>query len=144
MSSAGQQLVAGRIPGEQIARQDATSDSATFTGTEVELQTVTAAVVSGRTYKIVYDWGCEITIDGSVRSQVRLDTVSGTIIGIRDTAVDASTTVNSCRVETFWTATSTTSQTFSGTGRVTGGGGTANRNADATFPSFMYVEYVSG
>jgi hypothetical protein len=46
--------VAGRIPGQEIAQTELVADSSNFTTTETTVISVTAPVVAGRTYKIVF------------------------------------------------------------------------------------------
>lgn len=144
MSSAGFELVAGRIPGEEIARTTVTSDSSTFTTTETLMASVTAALVSGRVYKIVFDAAFEITVDGVLRVSIHEDNVSGTVLNLRDCNIDNSGTATGGFVQAYYTAVSTANKTFVATGDVLVGGGTANLNAAATFPTYLYVEYVSG
>lgn len=143
-STAGFQLVAGRIPGERIATTTVTADSAGFTTTETSLATVTAALVSGRVYRVVWVPAWEITADGPVRATIREDNVSGTVLGLRDTWVDNSGTATGGYVEVLYTAVSSANKTFAGTGDVLAGGGTCNLNAATTFPTYLYVDYISG
>lgn len=143
-STAGFQLVAGRIPGERIATSTMTSDSSTFTTALTQVATVTAALVSGRTYKVVGHLGFEITVDGVLRGQIRENNISGTDLQIRDFVVDSSGSVNGMHIEAEYTAVATGNKTFVIGGDVLVGGGTCNLNASSTFPSYMYVEYISG
>ena len=131
-------------PGQRIATSIVTSPSAGFTTTEVQLMTVVAALVEGFRYKIVFDPAFDITVSGVVRSVIREDTVSGTILQIRDHNLNSAGGAESGRVEAEFTAVATGDKTFSGNGDVLSGGGTANLNAGATFPSYMYVDYISG
>lgn len=144
MPSAGDPVQDGRIPGQRIATQVETIDSTTFTGVETQVTSVTASLVSGRTYRVVADIGFEITVDGVLRAQVHEDSTSGTVLQIRDTVIDNSGTAQSMHAETQYTATTTANKTFVVTGDVRTGGGTANMNAGSTFPSYLYIDYVSG
>jgi hypothetical protein len=143
-STGGFQLVAGRIPGERIATSTITSDSSTFTTSEVQVATVTAPLVTGRLYKVVFNGAYEITADGVLRSSIRENNTSGTVVQLRDISIDNSGSATGAYVEGYYTAVSTADKTFVTTGDVLVGGGTANLNASATFPAYMYVEYISG
>lgn len=145
-TSAGQLLVAGRIPGEEIAVTEVTADSAGFTTTAIELASVTAPVVNGRTYWVIYDMAVQSSVAGDVaRLSIHEDTISGTELQIRhhplpDTAATASNSISRAR----FTATATANKTFALRGVRQDGTGTLNVNAASNFPSFMWVEYVEG
>lgn len=133
-----------RFPGQRIETTTITTDSATFTTTETSLATVTPFLVTGRTYRIIWIPAFEITIDGIIRATIREDTISGTIINLRDVWADNTGTATGVYVEGLYTAVATGDKTFVGSGDVLSGGGTANLNAAAIFPSYFYVEYLSG
>lgn len=143
-SSAGQKLVAGRIPGERIATETITSDSTTFTVTETQIASVTASVVSGRKYRVVFDGGVESTASGVIRGRLKEDDINGTVIQTRDVKVETAGSAFNLRLETEYTADATENKTFVVGGDTLSGGGTSNVNANTTAPSLFYVEYVEG
>ncbi|HEX6682425.1 MAG TPA: hypothetical protein VF062_06495 [Candidatus Limnocylindrales bacterium] len=145
MSSAGQLLIAGRIPGERIQTTVITADSATFTTTEIVVATGTAApLVAGRIYMVVFDAGFQTTVDGILRVMIREDNLAGTSIQIRDFFIDNTGTASAARVEVEFEAQATGNKVFVATGDMLSGGGTANLNASGTLPSYLYVDYVRG
>lgn len=146
MSSAGQQLVAGRIPGERIATATVTSNSANIASTtEVQVASVTAALVSGRTYRVT----AAIKADSSVAAdtsdvRIREDNSTGTEmqlgrIDIKDAAGRWPITL-----EAEYTAVSTGNKTFSVTMNRATGTGNVILIASSTVPGFAYVDYIRG
>lgn len=146
MSSAGQQLVAGRIPGERIATTRTTADSATFTTTTTAVMTVVAPLVTGRTYwvRAVYRWQSTVAGD-NVTGAIREDSVTGTIIQTNVSNVQLTGSLISMQVmETQFTAVSTGNKTFILAGVRFTGSGTINLDASSPSPSFLYVDYIEG
>ena len=147
MSSAGFQLVAGRVPNERIATTEATSDSSTFTGTEVELMSVTAALVSGRTYRLTFDgqFGSSVAGD-NVAARLRRDDAS-TGATLRRTNVEVHI-VSALGVPLVmsaeYPATATENKTFYLTASRTAGTGNCRLEGDAGNPSYLYVDYIRG
>jgi hypothetical protein len=146
MSSAGQLLVAGRIPGERIATTVVTADSAGFTTTEVVVATVTAPLVSGRTYRLraVPKWESDVA-DDRINARLREDSVTGTIMQSDNVRILVVSSLGWGGVlEVEYTATATADKTFVLTGQRAGGTGTCKLGAGATRPVYLYVEYLSG
>lgn len=144
MSSAGFQLVAGRIPGERIATEVLTSASSTFTA-ETQIHTVTAALVSGRTYSVTMITGILSTVAGdNVDTRIREDNTSGTILQqVRKDLL--ATNITECIVlYAEYTAVATGNKTFVGTAARQAGTGNLSRNSGVNTPSYLFVEYVSG
>lgn len=146
MSSAGQRLVAGRIPGEEIALTTSTSDSGTWTTTETLADTVTAPVVSGRIYKIVWWGGVATTVAGdTVTIRMREDNITGTILSERNHYLPTSSSGGFALYhEGRYTADATENKTFVIGGVRNGGTGTHHADGTATRIRLLYVEYVSG
>lgn len=145
MVQAGQRLVAGRIPGERIATDVSTSDSSDFTDTEIEVQSVTAALVEGRTYTVVLDTSISgDTVDDEVGVRIREDAVSGSFVQNRRSYVSSSTSSfgDYVRVQGEYTATSTGDKTFIATATRISGAGTSSRHGSSSSPSYMYVDYI--
>jgi hypothetical protein len=146
LSSSGQQLVAGRVPGERIGTTTRTSDSSGFTTTETLIDTVTVSVVSGRTYRVTWHSSLSSTVAGDdVLARIREDSgTSGTQLSY--VQVDSTSTSNRwpADVETEFTASSTGSKTFSGTMQRTAGSGTITVKSAATSPTYLYVDYIRG
>jgi hypothetical protein len=145
-SSAGFQLAAGRIPGELIASSAAVSDSANFTTTETVVLTVTAALVSGRTYSVWAGPTFHSTVDGDVvHSQMRQDNVSGTVMDRTDDYIRVTaTTIDKTILFALYTATTTGNKTFVVTGDRVSGSGNCRLEADTIRPAYMLVRYETG
>lgn len=144
MSSAGQQLVAGRIPGERIATSIETSDSADFTGTAIEIQSVTAALVAGRVYRVRTVQGYAATSDDNgVQVQLLEDSTSGTEFA-RAGGVLLSIGTYTIVAEGEFTAASTANKTFVAVASRAQGTGNCRLEAAAGRPAFMYVDYIRG
>lgn len=148
MSSAGQQLIAGRIPGERIATATETADSPTFTTTETTLISVTAALVDGRTYRVRASVNFSSTVDNDdLRARIREDSSTGTIMQQRSwelTVDDQETTGVGGEPEAEYTATATSNKTFVLTGERLAGTGNCKLDAISTKPSYLYVDYIRG
>lgn len=147
MSSAGQQLVAGRIPGERIATASRTSASSAIGGTETQIDSITAALVSGRTYRVTWDVSYTVSATASTDhffARIREDNTSGT--QLQGCRLSATTTAQSYRqhVECEYTAVATGNKTFSLTFIRTAGAGTVTSHAAATNPTYAYVDYIRG
>ena len=144
-ATAGQIAEAGRIPGERIATTIVTSNSSTFTTVETQVASVSASLVSGRTYRVVFDGAIDSTAsDDVIRTRIREDNTTGTTLQTRDSMPTISgATVQSIRAEAEYTATSTASKTFIATAvRQVSGGGTLNLAAAAGFPTYLYVDFI--
>lgn len=146
MALAGETAVAGKIPGERIATEITTSDSATFTTTETEVMTVTAPVVSGRTYAVwfIARWGSDTTGD-RVLARLREDDANGTLLGIGQVEIGDFTSAlgfGPIVIYAEYTATATGDKTFSGTGDLNAGSGPCWMDAVSGAPAFMFVDYI--
>lgn len=144
-STGGFQLVAGRIPGERIQTSTITADTATITTTETEVGTITAALVSGRKYRVVMDFGFTVSVATDHHfARIREDNSAGTQIqGRRLTGATTAQTYYG-RLETEYTAVSTGNKTFSATFVRTAGTGNIKLSANANSPTLIYVDYISG
>lgn len=145
-SSAGQQLTAGRVPGERIATTTETSDSSTFTTTETELLSATAALVSGRTYRVRGVFNLESsTGSDEVRVRLREDDTSGTLLQSGDREVPTSSSFGYLTLmESEYTASATGDKTFVITGVRSSGSGTDKRGSSSARPAYLYVDYIEG
>jgi hypothetical protein len=148
MSSAGQQLVAGRIPGELIGvATPVTSDSSTFTTTETEVASRQVPLVSGRTYRVKFTGGWNSTVLGdAVTVRLREDSSSGNLL---DSGTLLTTLVSASRgakgpLEAPYTATATGDKTFKVTGQREAGTGQCRMAAATSRPAIFEVLYVSG
>jgi hypothetical protein len=146
VSSAGQLLVAGRIPGEEIASTEVTADSSTFTTTETTVISVTAPVVAGRTYRIVFDGhGNSSTGTDAITFRIRDTDANGTERQTDRCNITGSTTSGaSSHMERKITATGTENRTWVVTGVRVGAGGNCFLEASGTRPTYLTVYYVSG
>src|SRR5690606_9229097 len=137
----------GGIPGELIASSQVTADSATFTTTETTVLSVTAPLVSGRTYRVAFYGKFATTVAGDIGvARMREDSSTGP--ERQSDFLDfnkASTTIGySCYMEFEYTASSTGNKTFVVTGVRNVGSGTLRLEAASNRPSYLRVEYVSG
>lgn len=149
MSSAGQQLVAGRVPGERIATTISTAASSNVTTTETKIDTVVASLVSGRIYRITWDTGLLSSVAGD-SGFVRIredDGITGTqlqLMRINIANTGGSGSRWPARIEAEYTAASTGSKTFSATLIRATGTGNVTTQAAATYPAYLYVDYIRG
>lgn len=145
-SSTGFQLTAGRIPGEQIAITTNVTDSGTWTTTETVADSVTAPLVSGRTYRIRWSGGLVSTVAADiVLVRMREDNVTGTLINERNVYISSTSTAgNGFTMEGRYTAVATADKTFVVSGIRNGGTGTQHADATGTRPRYLYVDYISG
>jgi hypothetical protein len=144
-TTAGFQLVAGRIPGERIATTTRTSSTAGFTTTETVSDTVTAPLVSGRTYKVTAWVLCRTnTANDSMNVRIREDNLTGTEMQAARIYLPIITTTFVAPLEALYTAVSTGDKDFVVTGVRASGTGTLLLAAAATQPVYLYVDYISG
>ena len=145
-ATAGQIAEAGRVPNERIATTVETSDSSTFTTSETTIASVTASLVSGRTYRIRFYGSIVSTVaDGQVQCRLREDNTSGTQMqGVNVFPANTSSSGHPLPIEAEFTAVSTGNKTFVATGQRVSGTGTINMNGAATNPAYMYCDYIRG
>lgn len=145
MALAGRTAEAGRIPGQRIATEATTSDSAGFTA-ETEVMSVTASLVSGRRYAVVAEIAFTSTNSGDrVVGRVREDSSTGGIRQLRNIPIITTSTIGyPCRLYFEHTATATGDKTFVATGHRIAGSGDARLVASSTGPSYMHVSYIEG
>ena len=146
MPSAGESVIAGRMPGERIATQIDTADSGTFTTTETTVQTVVAALVNGRTYRIKHHtrWGTSVSGD-RINSRLREDNSVGNELQSANVIVDVTATGSGFPgdLEVEYTAVATGNKTFVATGDRSTGTGVITCEGAAT-PRYLYVDYIRG
>jgi hypothetical protein len=145
VSSAGQKLVTGRVPGEELGLTTETSDGASSAAETVGI-TVTAPVVVGRKYKVVVDTAMEGgSVDDRVVCRIREDDANGTVKATRNRVIAhvSGTAGNPVHMECRYTADATENKSFVFT-YDSASANAVNMAASTTFPTFMYVEYVSG
>lgn len=145
MSAAGQELVAGRIPGERINTTIRTSNSAAFTA-ETSVDNVVANLVIGRTYRIRWVGALFSSVaDGYARGRIREDTVAGTQLQLRQQPTNvAASQAFGLIMEVEYTAVATGAKTFHATMARQSGTGNITCTAAADTPTYLYVEYVRG
>lgn len=145
MSSAGQQLVAGRIPGERIATTIETADSPLVTA-QTTVISLTAPLVIDRTYKITLNIGVDSqTVNDRMAVRIREDDVTGTQMQTTTVVVVAATGSNyrAC-IEAEFTAITTGNKTFVGTLTLSTGTGDIFMSASPIAPSYLYADYIRG
>lgn len=140
----GNRLVSGRIPGERIETSEITSPSSDVTTTETTVASVTADVVSGRTYRITADVALEGSVAGDRFSvRIREDDSSGAQLQRREFDVEYTDYIP-YHLEVEFPASSTVSKTFVVTLERESGSGDLRINAFSSRPSYLYVDYVRG
>ncbi|MGH3735859.1 MAG: hypothetical protein ACRDT6_09600 [Micromonosporaceae bacterium] len=144
MPLAGETIIAGKIPGERIATDIRTANSAGVTTTETSVQSVVAPVVQGRIYRVRWHGDLASTVAADeFLVRIREDTVAGTALDFR--RYRAHTTANfPYSTETEYTADATENKTFHLTLIRSAGTGTGRLNAAASAPAFLYVDYIRG
>ena len=145
MATAGASIIAAQVSGERIATQVDTADTATFTA-ETVVSTVTAALVTGRTYRLrfVANFQSSVAAD-TVNVRLREDNLTGTTLQGRraDSAIATAGFGFSGDVEVEYTAVATGNKTFVATGDRSTGTGVITCEGAAT-PRYLYVDYIRG
>jgi hypothetical protein len=143
MSSAGQQLVAGRIPGERIATTRVTTTGSAITTTETTVMSVTAPVVAGRRYRITADWYWQFSVATDVFDvRIREDSVTGTALAGRRYFAGTTTGFIGDQLQAEYVADATENKVFDLTFDRQAGTGSATLNAGATAVCVLYVDYI--
>jgi hypothetical protein len=150
LSARGSLLVLGAVseelpaPNQRIATTVVTANSSTFTTTAFQVASVTAPLVAGLVYRVVFDGAFDTTVDGDlVRARIYENSTAGTQLQVRDTGEMHTTgLVTGLRLEVEFTAVTTGNKTFVATGEREAGTGNIILSAHGTFPTYMYVDYV--
>jgi hypothetical protein len=148
MPSAGESVIAGKMPGERIATQVDTADSSGFGTTETVVSTVTAALVTGRTYRVSFRSAFQSDVSAdTINTRLREDNVTGTQLQARRCYSHTSSAGFGFPgdLEAEYVAVSTGNKTFVATGvRSTGTGTAIVAEGSATTPRYLYVDYIRG
>lgn len=141
--AAGQNITAEAL-NHREATTVATSDSGTFTTTETVVDSVTAALINGRIYRVRWYGGvASTTTDSVVLVRIRENNVSGTIINERNFAIPTTTTPGvGTPIEAEFPADATGNKTFVITCVRNGGTGTLHGDGAATRSRYLYVDDV--
>lgn len=122
-----------------------TSTSSTATTTEIQIDSVTAALVTGRTYKVVWDLPVTTSVATDVHFlRIREDNTTGTQLNVRRYKGPGTEQSYPYRMEAEYTAVATANKTFSGTSIRNTGTGSVISHAASGVPAYMYVDYVRG
>jgi hypothetical protein len=134
------------MPGEQIAEEIITSDSAGFTTTETVVGTLVVPMVSGRRYRIWAFPKWESTVAGDrVIQRFRQTSVSGTIEQSDNVSIPSTSNLGFGGVMSFgFNASSSGNQTFVLAGVRGSGTGTCKLGALTSRPVYLLAFYVSG
>jgi len=128
----------------RIATTIRTTNSSSFTS-ETLINSVTASLVSGATYKIRWDADVAGTVTGDLaRFRIREDNVAGTQLSLKNSVIHGPGTDYPIGFEVEYTAVATGSKTFVVTCLRQTGTGTLACNANANEPSYLYVDYIRG
>jgi hypothetical protein len=132
----------------RIATTPRTSDTSTVTTTETVSDTVTASLVSGEKYRVRWVVGYTSSVaSDTLFLRIREDNVSGTAISLVRATVPTTNGAGSRWVEAVeaeYTAVATGSKTFVGTYVRASGTGNVKVAADATTPTYLYVDLIVG
>jgi hypothetical protein len=129
----------------RIATVERTTNSSTFTS-EAVISTITAAVESGKKYKITWVVDSSSTVAGdTARWRIRETNIAGATRQLSHSYMSIANNDFGAPPLTFeWTASSTGNMTWVGTCHRANGTGTFSCNANANEPSYFTVDYVSG
>jgi hypothetical protein len=144
MVAAGETIIAGKIPGERIATTIRTEDSSNVTS-EAVIDTVEAAVVEGRIYRVRWHGRFASSVAGDdAHFRIREDSISGTELA--SVAEDLEVVARQPRstIEAEYTADATEDKTFVATLTRLAGTGGVHGDAAAGGPTYFYVEYIRG
>lgn len=144
---AGRTARLGRRPFERIATDAQTSDSANIGATETVVQSVTASLVSGRTYRVRWFSGVNTdTNNAQYNAILREDNLAGTARDVHRKRIEVlgSSIGWWSTLEVHHTAGSTGNKTFVVTLQRVSGSGNVWREAGTNHPSRFYVDYVEG
>lgn len=143
MPLAGEKILASDVQ-TRIVTDTQTTDSANYTTTETTVQTVTAALVAGRVYKIVaQSRASSSTGTDTIVARLREDTSTGTELQSYFVDVSGSTTIGAAVVmEALYTAVGTGNKTFVLTGVRSVGAGNCRLEASPLRPSYLYVDRI--
>lgn len=144
---AGETIIAGKIPGERIATTVETSTSGGIGATDTVVSTVTAALVSGRIYRVTFDYAYQVSTNASTDHwflRIREDNLTGTQLQGRRVHSSTNASAMPDHTEVEYTAASTGNKTFVVTVIRTGGAGLFNMFALADQPAYFYVDYIRG
>lgn len=144
-ATAGQKIIAGRVSGERIATDVNTAPTGSITTTETAVASVTAPLVSGRTYRLTFSGRIRSSVSGDdITFRLREDSTTGTVLWEIDTDLEQASLNQPMRCEAEFTATTTADKTFiASMFRITGTG-TLVEDAGANAPSYLYVDYIRG
>jgi hypothetical protein len=143
MPLAGETIIAGKVPGERIATQVRTSDSAGVTTTETAVDTVVAPVVAGRIYRIRYSMRVNSNAaNDDPRVTIREDNATGTQLMLVNLDIPILFRAPQTVLEVEYTADATEDKTFVGTIDRIGGTGTLIAVASAVSPTYLCVDYI--
>lgn len=144
MPAAGETIIAGRVPGERIATAIRTASSVSFTTTETVLDTVVAAVVDGRTYRVSWSVDLASTVtDDVARIRIREDSLTGQVLNLTNIVCRAGRDIG-FTLEAEYTADATEDKTLVATCHRQDGTGTLTSNALSSEPIYLYVDYIRG
>lgn len=141
---AGKWVTVGAPNMGRIATVLRTTNSSGVGTTESTINSISANLIAGATYKVTWDGDVNSSAADTVaRLVIRQGGSSGALIQLRDVQCGAfSGRQNAFHVETEFTATATGSKTFAMTARQIGGAGTLTFEAFPEQPHFLYVDYI--
>jgi hypothetical protein len=128
----------------RIAITNRTTNSSTFTS-EAVITSVTAALESGKTYRLTWVVDVASTVLGdTARWRIREDNIAGATRQLTHTYMSMANNDFGAILQADYTAVATGNKTFVGTCHRSLGTGTFSCNANANEPSSFTVDYVSG
>lgn len=128
---------------QRVGTTTRTSNTSTYTTTEVVTDTVTASLVSGRTYKVTSFQALASSVAAdTITMRIREDSLTGTQLQAMRFTITATGTTWLAVLVADYVAVATGSKSFVNTSVRATGTGNCSNNASATAPNFLIVEQV--
>lgn len=131
----------------RVATTTETADSATTTTTEITVISVTAALVTGRTYRVYASVGLMSTVAAdNITTRIREDSATGTTLNYDEIDIDRTSATGNYKaiLEAEYTAVASGNKTFVFTIARATGTGDCRMEAGTDHPSYLYVDYIRG
>lgn len=140
MTIDGRATVGGLYPHLQVGTTYNNTSSGTFTAAETITDSITVAVVAGRTYQIEHTGSWRSTVANDViDSWIHEDNLAGTILQRNRAAIPTASGAKQETLRTQWTAGASGNKTFVVSGQRYSGTGTCSRYGSGTIRSYLTV-----
>ena len=140
------QAATGTTSGGRVATTIRTSNSSAVGAVETVSESVTAYLVTGRTYRVRWTAAFDTSVSANTAfAKIREDNVAGTSLQIERVSLPLTGGSGSRypgHVEVEYTAVATGNKTFVSTYLLGSGSGTVTVAAASNFPVYLYVDYI--